>query len=156
MHKARQPLFAHWAWGGKLYPPDRYTGLWRGLDVHRRSPVPAIASSTLDREGEGKGNTNMAYSWKDVADTPEAFGMTIAGRESTFDLSFRRVQNFKVSAGEKLRWEGAYLPGRKPPPPGPVGGEVAADANGLITLVGLKLASPQISAGLRITVTRPK
>jgi hypothetical protein len=154
MHQARQALFAHWAWGGKLVPPDKYTQLWRGLDVRRDSPVPAIANSTLDKEGEGGGNTNMAYSWKDVKDTADAFEMTILGRPSKFDLTPRRLRRFKVKAGQTLRWQGTYVrsPRARSQPAAPAGGKVTVDEHGRITLAGLELVKD--AAGLKITITK--
>ncbi len=154
MHKARQPLFAHWAWGGKLYAPDKYTGLWRGLDIRRLAPAPAIANSSLDREGEGGGNTNMSYAWKDVTDTAGKFEMTLTGKASTFDLTPRRMQKFEARPGETLRWEAVNLPGRRKPeaPPAPQSGTVLVDANGVVTIKDVSLVGD--SAGVKITLTK--
>ena len=152
MKQARQPLLAHWAWGGTLFPPDRYTGLWRGLDLRRDSPVPAFANSSADAEGEGKGQTNSVYRWKDVTDTHDAFEITITGAAGTFDLTPRRLRKFRVRPGEPLRWEGVYLPGRRGGKADPVSGAVAADARGVVTLKQLKLTGEV--GGIRVRITR--
>jgi len=154
MHKANQPLFAHWAWGGKLIVPDKYTGLWRGLDLRRDTPVPAIANSSLDREGEGGGNTNMSYAWKDVSDTAGTFEMTVTGRGSTFDFTPRRARKFKPAAGRPVHWQAVNLPGPKKPkaPPAPQSGTVTADGNGVVTIKGVQLVEG--SGGVKITLKK--
>jgi len=155
MKKIRQPLFAHWAWGGKLFAPDKYTGLWRGLDITRTTPVPAFANSSLDAEGEGRGQTNTVYAWKDVKDTADAFEITITGRASTFDLTLRRVQTFKPKPDETFKWTVAYLPApRAKTTPKPVSGTVIVDKFGLITLKQLKLEGK--SGGMRLKIMRVK
>jgi hypothetical protein len=151
MHQANQPLYAHWAWGGTLAAPDKYTGLWEGLDITRHTPVPAFANSSADAEGEGKGHTNTIYRWKDVKDSSDAFEITITGQESTFDLTPRRLQQFKVRPGEKLKWEVVY-PSEQTLQP--ITGTVTVDENGLVTLRGLKL--PGQRAELRLKITRVK
>lgn len=150
MHEARQPLYAHWAWGGNLAAPDRYTGLWRGLDIRSDTPVPGIANSSADKEGEGHGHSNTVYSWKDIKDEPNSFQITITGRESTFDLTPRRLQKFEVKPGERLAWEVVALPGRGAKPAPPQTGRVIADKYGLVTLEKLKLSG----GGLAIKITR--
>ena len=140
VHQTRQPLYAHWAWGGNLAPPDRYTGLWRGLDIRRDTPVPAFANSSLDKEGEGGGQTNTVYAWKDVKDAPDGFQITITGRESTFDLTPRRLSRFKPKAGEKLGFSAVSLPDRQGKTAPAQSGEVIVDAHGLMTLEKLKLS----------------
>lgn len=150
MHQARQPLYAHWAWGGTLAAPDRYTGLWRGLDITATTPVPALANSSLDKEGEGGGHTNTVYAWKDVKDQPDSFQITITGGESTFDLTPRRLRKFRVKPGEKIMWEAVSLPDRQGKTAPAQGGQVVADPYGLVTLEKLKLSG----GGLVIKIGR--
>jgi len=140
MQKAGQPLVAHWAWGGQLQKPDWHTGLWRGLDIRRDVPIPAFSNCSLDQEGEGSGNTNTSFSWKDVVETPESFSVTILCRDCTFDLTPRRLQKLKVKPGETLRWEAVPLPGRGGAKAEAQKGEVAADENGVVTLRGLTIS----------------
>jgi len=152
MHAAGQPLVAHWAWGGQLQKPDRLTGLWRGLDIRSDAFIPAFANCSLDQEGEGSGNTNMSFTWKDVADTPGGLAITVLGTACTFDLTPRRLQGFKIKPGENLSWEAAPLPGRSREEPKPQGGEVAADAHGVATIKGL--AIPGDCPGITVRITR--
>lgn len=153
MHAAGQPLVAHWAWGGKLPRPNKYDGLWQGLDVTRNSPIPAFANCSLDKEGEGGGQTNMSFSWKDVEDTPDHFDITIVSRQdSTFDLTPRRLRQFKPAPGEKVLWRAVSLPGGHRQKADPQSGEAQVDANGLITLKGLKYARD--AAGLVVRISR--
>ncbi|HUT35787.1 MAG TPA: sugar-binding protein [Planctomycetota bacterium] len=154
MLKAGQPLVAHWAWGGQLQKPDWYAGLWRGIELRRDAPVPAFANCSLDREGEGGGNTNMSFSWKDIAETAEGFEVTVLSRECTFDLTPRRLQKLKLKPGEKLRWEAVPLPGRGGAKADAQGGEVAADADGFVTLKGLTI--PRECPGLKVAITRAR
>jgi len=155
LHAAGQPLVAHWAWGGKLPRPNKYDGLWRGLDITRRSPVPALANCSLDKEGEGSGQTNMHFAWKGVSDTPEAFEVTIVARgDCTFDLTARRLAKFKPAPGEKLTWRAVSLPGSHREKPAVQAGKTAPDARGLVTLKQLKYA--RRIAGLAVRIARAK
>jgi hypothetical protein len=152
LHAAGQPLVAHWAWGGELPRPNKYDGLWRGLDITRASPIPAFANSSLDQEGEGGGQANMAYGWKDANDSADGFEVTIVGRESQFDLTPRRLRHFKAKPGEPLHWETTSLPGRRNEKAEVLSGDVAADARGIVTLRGLKI--PRGAEGLKVRIFR--
>jgi hypothetical protein len=149
---AGQPLHAHWAWGGKLTAPDKWTGLWRGLDLTRTTPVPAFANSSVDAEGEGRGQTNSVYSWKNVQDTPEAFEITLTGPVSTFDLTLRRLGRFGPRASETLQWQAKSLPGRSGETAPVQRGTVVVADGGLVTLTGLKLTG----GGLVVRITRSR
>ncbi|HUS93278.1 MAG TPA: sugar-binding protein [Phycisphaerae bacterium] len=154
MHQAHQPLIAHWAWGGTLAVPDKFTGLWRGLELRSDAPVPALGSCSLDKEGEGGGNTNIGFSWRDAADAADRFEVTLAhDQPCTFDMTPRRLVRFKIRPGETLRWTAAPLPGRRPTDAKARAGTVAADGHGLVTLRGLEIARD--GAALRVTLRRP-
>ena len=155
MHATGQPLVAHWAWGGRLPRPNKYDGLWRGCDVTLGSPVPALANSSLDKEGEGSGQTNMHYSWKPIQDRPEGLEITLVSRqESTFDLTPRRVRRFRTQPGQKLRWRAVSLPGPRRVKAAPQSGEVKVDPHGRITLKGLKYTRD--IAGLVVRIAHAK
>ena len=154
MHAAGQPLVAHWAWGGQLQKPDWYAGLWRGIELRRDAPVPAFANCSLDQEGEGGGNTNMSFSWTDIAETVDVFEVTVLSRECTFDLTPRRLQRSKARPGEKLRWEATPLASRGGVKGEVQGGEAAADANGIVTLKGLTI--PRDCSGLKVAIRRAR
>jgi hypothetical protein len=153
LQQTRQPLSAHWAWGGILATPDRYTGLWRGLDLSRRTPVPAISNSSADREGEGSGNYNNGYSWKDIVDRPDGFQLTVTGPAGKFDLTPRRVNEFKVKPGERVHWEAKALPAKNGrASPSSQQGDVIVDPNGLITVEKLSLTA----GGVIVKLSRGK
>jgi hypothetical protein len=141
LQQSKQPLSAHWAWGGTLAVPDRYTGLWRGIDLQRGGAVPAFTNASLDKEGEGAGNANAGLTWKDVRDEPNVFQVTVTSGGTTFDLTPRRLSKFKVKPAEKLVWTAGD----------DQRGEVVADANGLVTLTGLKCGKELV-----VRVTRAK
>jgi hypothetical protein len=143
LQSTRHALHAHWAWGGNLTVPEKFSGLWQGLDITNTTPIPAITYSSEDREGEGGGQQNHGYTWTDVKEDADSFQAAIIARPSTFDLTPRRLQKLKPKPGEKFRWEAACeeIPRaehRKKPEP--KSGTVAADANSLITLSGLETA----------------
>ncbi len=144
LQATRHPLHAHWAWGGNLTAPEKYSGLWQGLDLTRSTPVPAITYSSADQEGEGSGHCNSGYTWRDVKEGPDSLELSILGPESTFELTPRRLSKFEVRPGQQLRWQATYeeVPHwARREKPGPQSGLVTADANGLITLKGLRLAT---------------
>ena len=144
-----------WAWGGTLQTPAKYTGLWQGLDLTSVTPIPAITSSTLDKEGEGEGHCNAGYTWQPIKDEADGVEITIAGRESSFDLTPRRLQNFKIAPGRKIAYEVcATAPADAKPPAEaarPQTGQATADANGLVTLKGVRIVkgSPSVTVKLR-------
>jgi len=154
MHKAGQPLVAHWAWGGRLeaVQPDKWTGLWRGLDLSRSTAVPAFSNCSLDQEGEGGGNTNLGLLWSDVTDEPNRFEMTITCPECTFDVTLRRLQRFRVEPGQRVRWVATPLPGSHGETAQPQAGQATADEHGIVTIRGLKY--PARAGGLAVNVTR--
>jgi len=154
MHKAGQPLVAHWAWGGRLPKPDKYTGLWHGIDLRRGAFVPAFSNCSLDQEGEGGGNTNMSFSWRDVSDGERSFQVTVLGRECTFDFTPRRLAKFTVKPGEKLWWEVEPLAGRSKEPAKRRGANATADEHGVVTIKALEI--PRGSPGLTLAITRAK
>lgn len=144
LQATRHALHAHWAWGGRLTPPNKFGGLWQGLDIQNSTPVPAITNSSADREGEGEGNTNVRYVWSDLKDSPEGFEVGVTGPPGTLDLTPRRLSKFRVRPGRKYAWEAVHVEvphwaRRKKPEP--KSGLVTADANGLITLNRLEVAT---------------
>ncbi|MBM4032621.1 MAG: hypothetical protein FJ291_12655 [Planctomycetes bacterium] len=152
MRKANQPLLADWTWAsGYLIKPDQYTGLWRGMDVTRTTPMPAFANCSTDKNTEGDGQTNLHMTWQPIKESPDAVEAVIssAHRDVMVDMAFRRLQSFKPKPGEKLAWEGLSAPlrDRRAKPLDPQGGTVAADKDGIIVLKGLK-----VGGGLALTV----
>ena len=144
LHKARQAVVADWSWaGGRLMAPDKRSGRWRGVKLTRSAPLPALSGSSLDSDKEANGQTNAAYSWKDVADGPEELAITLVNhsRDAAVDLTPRRLRAFRPRPGEKLRWETRNVPpARRRAATLPADrGTVTVGADGLFTLPGLKI-----------------
>jgi hypothetical protein len=144
MRKANQPILADWTWAsGELVKPDQYTGLWRGMNLTRTTPLPAFANCSTDANKEGDGQTNLSMTWQPIKESPEAVEIVISNprREATVDLAFRRLQRFKVKPGAELVWEGLSSPlgDRRAKPLEPQGGTVAVDKDGVFVLKGLKV-----------------
>jgi hypothetical protein len=155
MQKARQPLAAGWGWSGSrnLGGVDKYTGKWRGKIITRNMPIPAITNSTRDHDSEANGRAGIAsYGWTDLKDEPDLFAVTIHGRESTFDLTPRRLDKFQTKPGEILSWKTVDVPGRRGEKGEPQGGRAKADGNGVLTIEKLKIHKG--TRGLVLTVTR--
>jgi hypothetical protein len=157
MLKARQPLIACWGWNGarNLQPMDRFTGRGRGLLLKRTDAVPAFSNCSLDHDKEQSGQAGGGYPWKDVRDAPEEFSITVtAHHESTFDLTPRRLQRFKIRPKERLEWEAVTVPGSRGETGPSQSGTVTADADGRVTIRRLKYHDR--SGGLTITIRRAK
>ncbi|MGB2823898.1 MAG: hypothetical protein WBF17_23160, partial [Phycisphaerae bacterium] len=109
MCKANQPLLADWTWAqGYLVKPDRYTGLWRGMDMTRTTPVPAFANCSTDKNTEGDGQVNLPMTWQPITETPESVEIVITNSRggATVDLALRRLQTFQAKCGQELTWKG--------------------------------------------------
>ncbi len=163
MLSASQPLAAGWGWDGGtiLSKPGKVDGLWRGVLLTRTTPVLAIAHSTLDTDQEPLGHTGGArYQWSDLKDGADLFQVTLGpppGKygpiASTFDLAARRLRNFKLKPGEKVKWEARFTAAKGDAPP-PSSGEAQADDTGLLKIAGL--VAPSGAATMTIAVTRAK
>ena len=152
MRKTGQAVSAGWSWNYKLVPPNRFDDAWRGLDINRRTPIPAFANSGADKDTEADGHTNMHYQWRDVKDAAEGFEITVTGPDSTFDLVPRRCRNFKPRPGEKLAWTADCPAKRDAAAVQPQAGTVSADPRGLVTIRGVRIANGSVT----IKVARAK
>jgi hypothetical protein len=158
MRKANEPLIADWTWArGDLVAPDKYTGLWRGMDLARTTPVPAFANCSTDANTEGDGQTNLPMTWQPIKETAEAAEIVIGNsrREGTVDLTLRRLQKFKAKPGQRLTWEGISTPlsSRQAKTLDPQGGTVVVDKDGIFVLPALKVTR---DLALNVKVTRGK
>jgi len=160
MQKARQPLIACWGWSGarNLGSVSKYTGRWWGHRMTRSMPVPAVSNSTRDHGKEQSGLAGGGYNWKGVVDTPEKFQITLTGGKGTFDFTPRRLRNFRIKPGQRIRWNARSLLGprarRGQKAPDPQNGVVAADEKGVVVAKGLVFGDGV--GGLVITLTRDK
>jgi hypothetical protein len=138
-------LCAHWAWGGNLVAPGKYSGLWQGLDLQNTTAIPAITNSSVDQEGEGAGHANSRCTWRDVKEDATSFEVTVAGQAGKFDLVPRRLSKFTIRPGQNVSWEAELVEipawNRSPTKPSARSGVITADSNGLVKIKGLELAN---------------
>ncbi|KKN07574.1 hypothetical protein LCGC14_1065580 [marine sediment metagenome] len=155
MQKANQPIMADWTWAsGKLLSPDSYTGLWRGLDITRTTPVPAMANCSTNSNRESNGNVNLPITWQPVEEGPGKVQVALSSRSGgTLDLALRRLGKFRVKPGQTLLWEATSAKPRRGETPEPQSGKVAVDRDGLFVLKGLKIAR---GCELTVKVTRSR
>ena len=148
-------LCAHWAWGGNLVAPGKYSGLWQGLDLQNTTAVPAITNSSLDQEGEGSGHANSTYVWRNVKEDETGFEATIAGQAGKFDLTPRRLSKFVIRPGQNVLWQAEPVEtptwNRASTKPSARSGVITADGNGLVKIKGLELAA---GCALRVRIKR--
>ncbi|MEI7732409.1 MAG: hypothetical protein WCO56_22755 [Verrucomicrobiota bacterium] len=122
---------------------------WLSVKKNEAYPVFANASGNGklpwpdDLNSKSVGQLNAFFRWKNLSDTKgklelSLFLITPAALKTTFeipgeataDVSLRRVQNLAVKPGQEFTWTF-----------GAVKGKGSADANGLITLPGLKITA---------------
>jgi len=155
MQKARQPIIGGFGWDTKVVFPDKHTGLWRGLDLTRRSPVLAFRDSSASVEKLQHGNVNWYHRWKGLVDEPGRFAATIwsSHRDCTFAVTPRRLQRFRPRPGERLAWEAANAASRRVREPWKAAGTVVVDELGLFTIRGIRNNG---GTTVTVTVTRGK
>jgi hypothetical protein len=117
-------------------------------------PIPAFSNSSRNSDRESTGNACGSFDWKDLVDTPETFAVTIMSRDGTFDLTPRRLRQFKPKPGESVAWRTEAVPGRRAKQkPEPQSGTVKVEANGVFTIKGLKYPDGR-SPEMTVTVTK--
>jgi hypothetical protein len=155
MTEAHQPVMGYWGWNaergrGELNP---YTGRWRGKQITKDSPIPAFSNSTRDADKAQFGTTSGSFGWKDVVDTKDTFAITILSDQGTFDLTPRRLSNFKPAPGTQLKWKAIAVKGRRmKEEPKPQSGTVLVAKDGTFTITGLEY--PRRSPRMRVTVQK--
>lgn len=121
------------------------------LSVKRNEAYPVFTSASTDDPlpwpdnltDKKAGQQNAFFRWKTLSDTSERVEVSLflikpselrttftIPTEATADVSLRRLQSFRVGAGDKLHWT-----------MGSASGEVQADAAGLITIPKLKVTN---------------
>ena len=98
------------------------------------------------------GQVNAFFRWRTLQDTAEAMEVSLflfspknlktsfeIPSEARADVTFRRLQNFKLKPGASFRWNF-----------GPAQGVGKVDAQGLITVAGLKITSAPAALRIRI------
>ena len=132
---------------------------WLSIKKNEAYPVFTSASTNdplpwPDRLTETKpGQVNAFFRWKNVADTATAIEVKLflvspstlttqfaIPADATADVSFRRLQNLKVAAGETLRWSFGKL-----------GGDVQADTDCCVTVPQLRITAEPVVLKLEKT-----
>lgn len=95
------------------------------------------------------GQVNAFFRWKNVSDAKDKVEMSLfladlktsfeIPAEATADVSLRRLQNLQVKPGDPVSWSF-----------GPAKGEVKADAEGVLTFPGLKIAARPETLTVRV------
>ena len=97
------------------------------------------------KDGLKEGGINLGFIWKDVVDEPGKWSVKLsndlAKAEMTVDVTPRRCQQFKLKAGDKLKWTNSAGGA----------GDVTADQWGLVTVEKVKIAA---GAETVLTITK--
>jgi hypothetical protein len=116
----------------KYYPPEKFA---------RNRSYPAFSHSSIDHDmgsgdpadGDLEGGINLGFDWTDARDEADTWSARISNelaREAmTVDITPRRCQNFKPTAGEAIRWTAST--GES--------GSVVADPAGLVTIPRVRI-----------------
>jgi len=126
---------------------------WLGVKKNELYPVFTDASANdplpwpANLSDKKPGQVNAFFRWKTLADTrrkaevslflvtPDTLKTTFAiPSEATASVSLRRLQNLRVKPGEAVRWSF-----------GAAKGEVKADAEGVVTVPGLKITAKPVT-----------
>lgn len=120
------------------------------LSIRKNEAYPVFTGASIDDQYPGfrnktaadqKGQINGYFRWKNIEDSKKAFVMELRlvkatelkgaikpPSEGKADVTLRRIQEFAIDAGAKLKWqmirEGKILQS----------GKVEADANGVVTI----------------------
>ena len=128
------------------------------LGVRKNEPYAAFTNASCntklpwpdDLKNPAPGQVNAFFRWKNTSDTADKVGMSLflvsatelktkfeIPKEATADVTLRRLQYFQLTPGAPFKW--AF---------GAAKGEGKADAHGLITIAGLKIASEPAMLGV--------
>ena len=122
---------------------------WLNVNKNEAYPVFANASSNNklpwpdDLNNKAPGQINAFFRWKNISDTNNKLEMSLflitpaelkttfaVPTESTADVSLRRIRNVQIKPGETFKWTFGIAKGAG-----------KADAEGLITIPGLKITA---------------
>lgn len=139
------------------------------LEIRKNEAYPVFMEATTDNKApwvtatgqpsDQTGQINAFFRWKTLQDSPTTFSIELRllkpeefpsttkyPKESTADVAIRRLQKFKVPAGQKCRWEfvreGTVVDQ----------GTIEADANGLPSIP--KMVISQVPAVLNLKLDR--
>lgn len=126
------------------------------LDIVKNEAYPVFTNATTDQKYPGfknkqaqdqRGQVNAYFRWKNITDSPTLFEMQLrlvtskelkkpyeVPKDSTADITLRRLQNFKVDKTAKYKWTMDSQ-----------SGIVTPDKQGIITIKGIKIqAQPAV------------
>ncbi|MHC4398376.1 MAG: hypothetical protein ACYTG0_01710 [Planctomycetota bacterium] len=172
MLRKRQPIVAHFAWGGETLLPVSASSTWPNavrLDVRRNRLLPAFrgasAEPLLDSGKQGDFNLGFRFRSDNVVDRPDRLEITLywvqlyGNRgQPVADVTFRRRTHFQVEPGRSYRWNSTPLGSPEDLPrtgywrknvPKKAAGDVTVGDDGLLTIPGVQF-SP---LGSRLVVT---
>ncbi len=138
------------------------------LEIRKDEAYPVFTRASTDQQSpwlnapsefSGNGQMNAWFRWKSQQDTPEQFALqlwiahpTVANpppmpETATTDVTLRRLQKFKVQAGQNYAWkisrDGQVL----------ASGETTPEAlNGLLTLRGVALGVKPVELSVKVAV----
>ncbi|NLY02274.1 MAG: prolyl oligopeptidase family serine peptidase [Rhodopirellula sp.] len=160
LNDTRQGFAVYWDNGdhpgcGKDAPADVKAWAQRFRQFRRDESFPAFSNTSSNRNpGDGRpedgdivGWMNRGMDWSDVRDGPDRYMITVQASYPgieypvTTDATLRRLQQFRIRPGERLK----VRVGDAPP------SETEADGNGRLTIRGVAIPS---GAGASIVVER--
>jgi hypothetical protein len=155
-----RPIIAEFSWGGTRYIPVTASETFPNavcLDIRKDRSVLAFSSEAARKTlAGGMGEFNRDVTWHDPLEGPAKYEVVLnctAHQSDLYDVTLRRLQQFKVAPGRKYHWAAVPLdgdarsarPGRRSHSakddvsPATEGAAVAAQ-NGLLTLKAVPLA----------------
>jgi len=151
----RHAIVATFLWyGDRMVVVSRTATMPNAIRLHVARDKPMLAfrgpgTAVLEKKGGAMGAFNMAFRWRDIVEEPGRYRVTIscAHRRDKVKtpVTLRRLQKFKVAPGKRYAWVNRSLDGKTDLQ----SGEVAAGADGLLTIDGVEFHK----AGSRLIVT---
>jgi poly(3-hydroxybutyrate) depolymerase len=165
MNDRKYPLFMYWGPFGHANNHEQILKVndlvnsfdWLAVKKNEAYPVFTNASTNDplpwpdDLASKKSGQVNAFFRWKSVSDTADGIEMKLylvkasdvktsftVPAEATADVSLRRVQKLRVAPGAPVSWTF-----------GAAGGEVKADAQGCVTVTGLKVTAEPTALSVR-------
>lgn len=165
MNERKYPLLMYWGPFGhannhaNILKVNDLVNSFDWLSVKRNEAYPVFTNASTndplpwpDRLTDKKaGQVNAYFRWQNVSDTAEAVETKLflvkaadlktaftVPTEATADVSLRRLQKLRVAPGAKVAWTF-----------GTTSGTVKADAQGCVTVPGLKLTAEPITLRLQ-------
>jgi len=168
MNARKYPLFLYWGPFGhannhaNILKVNDLINSFDWLAVKKNEAYPVFTNASTNDvspwpdhlDDKKAGQINAFLRWKDVRETSDRLDMTLyltspedlkttftIPKESTVDVSVRRLQMLKIASGEKVNWS---FEADK--------GVVEADTTGLVTITGLKVT--QVPANLTLELSK--